>query len=201
MVTIAQLVAAGISPTAARRFVEPLNAALDRFEITSRTQVAAFIAQASHESMGFTRLEENLYYTSAERVRKIFSGRVHDMETAARLCRNPRALADHVYANRLGNGDAASGEGWKYRGRGLFQLTGFANYYAAGAALGRPYKAEPDLVAEPIDACLTAAWYWQMRGLNKMADIDEITRAINGPAMAGASDRRQLYEEAARALA
>lgn len=200
MLTIAQLVAAGIDPTAARRFIEPLTYALARYEITGQLQQAAFVAQAAHESNGFTRLEENLYYTTPERVRAMFSA-VRDLEHAARLCRNPKALANCVYANRLGNGDEASGEGWLYRGRGLFQLTGFANYYAAGAALGRPYKAEPDLVAQPTDACLTAAWYWTTRGLHKVSDIDQITRAINGPAMAGAGDRRQRFEEAARAFA
>lgn len=201
---IRELVAAGIPPTQARLFDEPLTAAFERFDIGSPARRAAFIAQAAHESMRFTKLEENLYYTKPERIRDIFPSRVKSLDDAARLARNPEGLANRVYANRLGNGDEDSGDGWRYRGRGLFQLTGQANYMAAGAALGRPYKEQPELVALPEDAALTAAWYWSIRGLNALADsaqIDAITRAINGPAMAGADDRRSMFDEASRAFA
>lgn len=201
---IAQLIAAGIAPTQARQFAEPLERAFAAFHIDKPARQAAFVAQASHESAGFTRLEESLYYRSPERIRAIWPRRVPDLNGAALLCRNPEKLANRVYANRLGNGDEDSGDGWLYRGRGLFQLTGRANYMAAAEALHRPYKEQPELVALPIDAAMTAAWFWTARGLNNLADsaqIDAITKAINGPAMLAADERRSLFDEALRAFA
>ncbi len=201
---IAILVAAGISPSAARLFAEPLAETFDRFGIDSPVRRAAFIAQASHESVGFTRLEENLYYRKPERIQQIWPRRVPDLAGAARLARNPRGLANRVYADRLGNGNEASGDGWRYRGRGLFQLTGRANYTEAASALGRPYVTQPELVALPIDAALTAGWYWQRNDLNSLADgsqIDAITKRINGPAMLAADERRSLFDEALLAFA
>lgn len=203
MITVAQLVAAGIGPTQARAFADPLSAACALFDISTPARIAAFIAQAAHESMKFTRLEENLYYTTPERIKAFFS-KVRSLEHASKLARNPEALANTVYANRLGNGDEASGDGFRYRGRGLFHLTGRANYTLAMVALNRHYVANPDLVAQPSDACLTAAHYWTSRNLNPLADswqIDEITRSINGPAMLGAAERQQMSEEAMRAFA
>jgi putative chitinase len=201
---IAELIAAGIPPTQARIFAEPIARAFERFAIDSRPRRAAFVAQAAHESANFTRLEESLFYRTPERIRAMWPNRVPSLAEAAKLCRNPRALANRVYANRLGNGDEASGEGWKYRGRGLFQLTGRANYMAAGDALGQPYKAQPEMVAQPEHAALTAGWYWSASGLNELADgaqIDAITRRINGPAMVAADERRSLFDEALRAFA
>jgi putative chitinase len=201
---LAQLIAAGITPTLARLFDAPLASAFERFAIDSPVRRAAFVAQASHESDGFASLEEDLYYRTPERIRAMWPTRVPNLADAATLCRKPQALANRVYANRLGNGDESSGEGWLYRGRGLFQLTGRANYMAAQDALGQPYKAQPELVSEPEGAAMTAAWFWTARGLNDMADsaqIDAITRAINGPAMAGADRRRSLFDESLRAFA
>jgi putative chitinase len=202
--TIAQLVAAGIGATQARQYVEPLNEACQYADIDTPARVAAFLAQCAHESRSFTQLEEGLYYRSPERIKLMFPGSVPTLEIAQRLVGRPEALANCVYANRLGNGDAASGDGWRYRGRGLIQLTGRAHYMAAGDALAQPYKSEPERVARPRDACLTAAWFWLTKGLNVLADsaqIDAITRAVNGRAMAGAAERRQMFDEAARAFA
>jgi putative chitinase len=204
MLTVRDLIAAGISPTAARVFVEPLAEAFMRFDISTPSRRAAFIAQASHESAGFTRLEESLYYRTPERIRQMWPTRVPSMREAQHLCRNPKGLANVVYANRLGNGDPESGDGYRFLGRGLFQLTGKANYGAAAVALQRPYVEQPELVAQPMDAALTAGWYWQANGLNMLADgaqIDQITLRVNGPAMVAADDRRSLYDEAMRALA
>jgi putative chitinase len=205
MITVAYLIAAGVQPTQARVFAEPLARACGRFDITGRARVAAFVAQACHESLGFTRLEEQLYYRSPERIREVFKRlRGLGMDELAKLAKNPEGLANRAYANVNGNGDVASGDGWKYRGRGLFQLTGRANYMAAGDALAHDYKGHPELVALPIDAAMTAAWYWAAAGCNPLADsaqIDAITRAINGPAMLAADERRSLYDEALRAFA
>jgi putative chitinase len=204
VIDVARLVAAGVAPTQARAFAEPLRAACALWGIDTPARVAAFLAQAMHESARLTRLEESLYYTTAERIRAIWPSRVPSLDLAARLTRNPERLANLVYAGRNGNGDVNSGDGWTYRGRGIFQLTGRANYTAAQVACNRPWVAEPWRVAEPSDACMSAAWYWHSRSLNALADtmqVDEITRAINGPAMVAAAERRQMTEEAARAFA
>jgi putative chitinase len=204
MTLIAQLVAAGITPTLARVFAQPLELAFERFGIDTPARRAAFVAQASHESAGFAKLEEDLYYRRPERVREIWHTRIASLQDAAKLCRNPQALANTVYAGRNGNGDAASGDGWRYRGRGLFQLTGRANYLAAGAALGRPYLEMPEIVALPPDAALSAGWFWSSGDCNMLADsaqIDVITRRINGPAMAARMERRSAFDEAMRAFA
>jgi putative chitinase len=201
--TIPDLIAAGITPTLARLFADPLQATFERWEINKPVRRAAFIAEAAHESRGFAELEENLYYRTPERIRQMWPERVPTMREAQTLLRDPHALANRVYSGWLGNGDAASGEGWRYRGRGLFHLTGLANYFAAGQALGRPYVEQPELVSLPLDAAMTAGWFWSTRGLNALADgsqIDAITKRIN-PAMAGADDRRSRFDEALRALA
>jgi putative chitinase len=204
MITVGQLVAAGIAPTQARMFAEPLSVACDRFAINTPARIAAFVAQCRVESTNFTALEEGLYYTTPDRIMKIFRSRVTSLRQASRLARNPKALANCVYAGKNGNGDEASGHGWLYRGRGLIGTTGLKNYTAAEKALGRPYVAQPDLVALPPDACLTAALYWHENKLNPLADAqltDEITEAVNGKAMMHADLRRQYAEEGARAFA
>lgn len=204
MVTVAQLIAAGVPPTPARQFAEPLATACQRFGITTPARLAGFVAQCRVESADFTVLEENLMYTRPERIRAVWPTRVLSLADAATLARNPQRLANRVYANRLGNGPEAGGDGWRYRGRGLKQLTGRANYADAATALGRPYLERPDLVAMPADACLTAAWYWHTIKGNVLADSaqwDAITRAVNGPSMLQADLRRQYAEEAVRAFA
>lgn len=204
MITVQQLVDCGIDRDVAGQFELPLDAAMTAFTINTPKRAAAFLAQAAHESIGFTRLQENLSYSTPERLMEVFKGRFTGLADAAQYLRQPEKLANRVYANRLGNGDTASGDGWKYRGRGLFQLTGRANYMAAGDGLGTDYKANPDLVAEPPDAAFTAAWYWAVGNLNAMADvgqIDVITRRINGPAMLGADERRALYQRFLQVLA
>lgn len=200
---IAQLIACGIAPSQARLFAQPFSEACNSFEINTKARVAAFIAETAYESADFTRTEENLYYSTPERIRAMWPTRVTTLQEAATLCRNPQALGNVVYANRLGNGDAASGEGWKYRGRGLIQLTGRSNYKVAGEALGTNYLADPNLVAMPADACYTAAWFWSSIHGNELADaalIDEITRKVNGPAMAGADARRSRFDRAMQVL-
>lgn len=199
IITVASLIAAGIAPTQARVFAEPLSAACARFAIHTPARIAAFLGQCSMESAGFTRLEENLFYTTPERIRAVFPSRVKSLADAAQLTRNPQALANRVYAGRLGNGDEASGDGWRYRGRGLVQLTGRDNYVAAADALALQLVTNPEQVAEPAAACMTAAWFWHARKLNILADSaqwDAITRAVNGPAMLHAAQRRQMTEDA-----
>lgn len=204
MIDLAMLIACGVAPTQARLFVEPLQEACRRFGISTRSRLAAFIAQAAHESANFTRTEESLYYRTPERIRAMWPTRVTSLQQAATLCGRPQALANVVYANRLGNGDSASNDGWNYRGRGLIQLTGRANYKVAGDALAANYVTAPNLVALPTHAAMTAGWFWASVHGNDLADaglIDELTKKINGPAMAGADDRRSRYDDNMRALA
>ena len=202
-INVAALVAAGINPTQARQFEGPLQATFARFAIDTPLRQAAFVAQCAHESTHFTTLEESLFYRKPERICAIFKSKVPNLAIAQTLACNPRLLANRVYANRNGNQDEASGDGWRYRGRGLIQLTGRTNYTRAATDLQRDYVGHPDLVLQPLDACLTAGWFWNSAKLNALADakrIDDITRAINGPAMAGAKERRELFEAALAAF-
>ena len=204
MLTLSNLIAAGIAPTQARAFLAPLSAACARFGINTAPRVAGFVAQCRVESAGFTALEESLFYRDPVRIMRIWPTRVTTMQQAQSLARNPQGLANVVYAGRLGNGDTASGDGWRFRGRGLKQLTGKTNYADAAQALARPYVTNPDLVALPDDACMTAAWFWHTNKCNLLADSsqwDAITRAVNGPGMLQAAERRQFSEEGARAFA
>ena len=202
MLNLPQLIAAGITPTVARVLLPHLIVAFDRFEIDTPRRMAAFIGQYSHETSGFTRLEESLYYTDPARIAQMFSA-LREVEKARAFTRQPKALANRVYANRNGNGSEASGDGWNYRGRGLPHLTGRGNYRAAASALGIPLEQNPDRVADPEAAVLVGAWYWKANGLNALADrwqLDAITRSINGAAMAGRTDRVERCNRALEAL-
>jgi putative chitinase len=170
LITAASLIASGVGPTQAKLFEDPLAEACRRFGIDGPKRTAAFLAQALHESENLTRMEENLFYSTPERIRQVFPSRVKTLDDAKTLTRNPQALANRVYAGRLGNGDEQSGEGWKYRGRGIFQLTGKTNYDMASRELGIDYGNNPDLVAMPVHACLTAANFWVSRGCNEFSD-------------------------------
>lgn len=186
----------------ALRIARPIGDVLAQYQITGRLRVAAFLAQTAHESMRYHRLAEVMHYTDAERLMKLWPAKFPRFEGAMPYLRQPERLANYVYAGRMGNGSEASGDGWAFRGRGLIQITGRELYEAFGAEIGEPVVAHPDLVAQPAYAALSAAWYWKKIGANVLADegqFDRITRRIN-PAMAGADDRRLLYQRAFRAL-
>lgn len=202
-VTAAQLVAAGIAPTQASSFAAPLADAFARFDISTPARAAAFLGQCMVESSLLVHLEENLFYSSPDRIYAVFPSHFTGPGEAAFYAKNPTKLGSRVYAGRLGNGDEASGDGFKYRGRGLLQVTGRAGYASAATALGRDYVGSPDLVAQPADACLTAASYWHSAGCNAYADagnLDAVTRAINGRAMLQASLRKQYTQQALNAI-
>lgn len=177
-------------------FIDSLNDCLKEFKIDTPKRVAAFIAQCAHESQGFTRLEENLNY-SEEGLLETFPNRVNK-DDAKLLARNPIAIANYMYANRYGNGDFSSGDGWKYRGRGLIMLTFKNNYKACGTSLGLTLVETPDIVAQPKIACEVAGWYWWTHNCNALADRDDfgkITQIING-GNTGLSDRLRYWERA-----
>ncbi len=169
-------------------WLEPLTAAFHRFDISTPERQAAFIGQCAHESGNFKTLQENLNY-SAKGLHATWPSRFASEEAAQPFHRNPEKIANKVYSGRMGNTE--EGDGWKYRGRGLIQLTGKDNYRFASDALGVDFVANPDLVLTREYAALTAAWYWNKRGLNKEADAKDftgMTKKINGGTI-GLADR------------
>ena len=171
-------------------WVDALNETFTRFDISNPARQAAFIGQASHESGNFKTLNENLNYR-AETLMRVWPKRFPTLEFAKQYEKNPRKIANSVYSNRMGNRDEASGDGYRFRGRGLFQLTGHSNYFHAGKALGEDFVMNPDLVATPRYATLTAAFFWQTHKLNDYADARDyvtMTKRING-ATIGLQDR------------
>lgn len=167
-------------------FIDGLNASCARFEIADGDRLRMFLAQMAAESNGFTKLVENLNYTHADVLYRTFPKRFTSAADAALFCGDPRALANRVYANRNGNGDEASGDGWTFRGRGWTHLTFRGNYVEAGLYLHNDrnfYVRQPDLAADIHEAPLIAGWYWQTHDCNRLADagrFDEITQRING---------------------
>lgn len=192
------------SKPVASAFIGPLNQAFAHWDIASDARIAAFLAQAAHESVELSCLEENLNY-SAEGLRRVWPGHFNEDE-AADYARQPERIANRAYAGRNGNGDEASGDGWLYRGRGIFQLTGRRNYGAASVAIAGDLDTllvNPDLVATPEYACETAGWFWSTKGLNELADAGQfelITRRING-GTTGLADRVACWHRAIEALA
>jgi len=189
-----------ISPAKAEEWVEPLNMTFEMFGIETIEQQASFLGQCGHESAGFTALTENLRY-SAESLCKVWPKRFPTLEAAQPYHRNPEAIANKVYASRMGNGDEESGDGFAYRGRGLIQLTGRDNYRACGEDLGVDLESDPDLVSTPQFAALSAGWFWNKNHLNNIAsDIVAVTKKINGGTH-GLDDRVARTERALTALA
>lgn len=194
-------------------FVPAINRAAARWKIDSRMRLAAFIAQIGHESSQLRNLVENLNYR-ADRIREIGQASSPTsrwrslMGRAAELAGNPERLANAVYGSRMGNGPEATGEGWRFRGRGLIQLTGRENYRAAAEGLGLPLLDEPQLLEQAEHAAQSAAWWWKTHGLNELADackIQDIGSIINtgqpGRVPAGAAERKAFYDLALRVLA
>jgi putative chitinase len=178
MVTAEQLTKLKIDP----KWVDPLNETFARFDISNPIRQAAFIGQCGHECGNFRILEENLNYKAAT-LMKLWSKRFPTLEIANQYAGNPKKIANMVYASRMGNRDEASGDGYRFRGRGCIQTTGHANYFHAGQALGVDFVMEPDLVASPKYAALTAGFFWSTHGLNELADKQDhksITKRING---------------------
>ena len=183
------------------QWVDALNATFERFDIMNPLRKAAFIAQCGHECGNFKMLEENLNYR-AETLMKLWPKRFPTLEFANQYAKNPKKIANMVYANRMGNRDEASGDGYRFRGRGCIQLTGHANYYHAGQALGEDFVMQPELVATPMYAALSAGFFWNTHKLNVLADnrdIKMMTKRING-GFIGLADRERHYNEALAVL-
>lgn len=208
---IDQLIAAGVMRELAERWLPHVQNSLARFAIESDRQVAAWLAQTAHESAGYTALVENLNY-SADTMAAVWPKRFAEMgpdgkplkdvagksmpnESARALHRKPEMLANVVYASRMANGPTESGDGWRYRGRGLKQLTGKDNYTRCGQALGIDLVGNPDLLTEPEAATLSAAWFWDANKCGPIADSGDfvaLTKKINGGTV-GLEDRTRRY--------
>jgi len=199
----------------------PLNAAMRRYKITTYPRITMFLAQIAHESGDFTRVTEGMNY-SADGLANTWANRyavpdgkgdyvkvlVNDKPRnkpnalALQLEHKPEAIANNAYANRFGNGAEASGDGWRYRGAGLKQLTFKANHLEFGKAIGLELAQVPDYLRLPEGAALSAAWYWSAHGLNALADVGNfklITEKINGGQI-GAPSRLAYLERAQRAM-
>jgi putative chitinase len=176
-------------------FVEGLQDACDRFEITSVSRVSCFLAQVAHESGEFNAVKENLNY-SAQGLVSIFKKYFPTLESAQLYERNAEAIANRVYSNRMGNGDEASGDGFKYRGRGLIQLTGHDNYAAFAADMSMTIDEAIDYLETYEGAAMSAAWFWWKNNLNELADQEDmktLTKRINGGTI-GLEDRIHHFE-------
>jgi len=183
------------------KYIDFLDEGMTRFEINTPNRIAAFIAQLAHESGDFRHTEENLNYSWAG-LRKTWPGKFTTDAIAEPYHRQPERIANVVYAGRYGNGDEASGDGWKYRGRGLIQLTFHDNYAAYSKAITEPsIISAPEQVAQPRHAALSACWFWQSHGLNPIADagdqasFNQISFKING-GWNGKEDRLENWAEA-----
>jgi len=211
--TIDQLIAANIKQSVAEKWLPYVQKALNRFDITSEKQVAAWIAQTAHESGGYVTLAENLNYSdvglagtwpnrfaeidpSTKKPKKDAKGFNIPNRFAKALHRNPEAIANVVYGGRLGNGPIESGDGWKHRGMGLKQLTGKENHKRCGDALGIDFISNPEKLLEPEYASLSAAWFWVDKKCGSLADADDfvgLTKRINGGTI-GLQDREKRYK-------
>lgn len=200
------------------RWIDAITQTCAEFEINTPERISAFLAQTSHESAGYTMLEENLNYSDVTmaavwpqrfavqepdpnrpgktRAKKDEKGKNIPNAFAKALHRKPEAIANAVYSNRMGNGTIESGDGWKHRGMGLKQLTGKDNHKRCGEYLGIDLVEHPELLLEPEYAARSAGWFWKTNNLNRFADVSDIkgmTKVING-GLIGYEQRQALYD-------
>ena len=182
------------------QWYEALSVLLPDYEINTPNRIAAFIAQCAHESASFTALHENLNYR-AETLSKVWPKKFPPA-VAQQYAHKPEAIANLAYASRMGNGNEASGDGWRYCGRGLIQLTGKDNYTAFADSIGITPEEVSDYVQTFEGAAQSACWFWETINLNQYADsgdIETMTKRINGGTL-GLEDRKKHYEHAKHIL-
>jgi len=193
--------AAKIDLAHAEALMPGMEAAIQHAELNTPERLAAFIAQCGHESGGFKYFEENLNY-KAESLIRTWPSHFNE-ENAHEYAHNPEKIANRAYANRGGNGDEESGDGWANRGRGAIQLTFKENYEACSRDLGFDFISDPDAVSTPEGALLTAAWFWKKNNLNHHVDNNDfvgLTKAINGGTL-GLEDRVARFNHVMSVLA
>lgn len=180
---------------------EALIQLVDDYQIDTPQRLAAFLAQCAHESGGFIAIKENLNYRAAT-LRKVFPKYFPTDEIAQQYAGRQEAIANKVYANRMGNGDEASGDGYRYCGRGLIQLTGKDNYFWFAESIGITPEEASEYMATFEGAAQSACWFWETNNLNQFADRGDIltmTKRINGGTI-GLEDRKKHYEHALHIL-
>lgn len=179
-------------------YIKSLKKYLPIYGINNKKRIAHFMAQIAHESGNFKYREENLNYSSIALI-KVFGKYFSSIKEADKFAYDPVRIANRVYSNRIGNGDESSGDGYRYRGRGLIQLTGKFNYITCGSSIGVDLVGDPDKARSDADTMVqVACWFWKSRELNKLADIDDInsiTRKING-GLNGIEHRKKLLKNA-----
>jgi len=176
------------------QWLTALNTLLPEYEINTPQRIAAFLAECAHESANFTAIQENLNYR-AESLRKVWPTHFETDDIAAQYAHNQEAIANRAYASRMGNGNEASGDGWKFCGRGLIQLTGRENYQFFADSVGMSIDDVPAYLATFEGAVQSACYFWESNDLNKLADagaIDHISRIINGGNL-GLKERHENY--------
>lgn len=174
------------------------NQTVDEFELRPPQRLAMWLAQCGFESESFNVLRERMSYQTVEKLRAVYPHEFPTDDLAQRYIMNPNGLANFVYAGKDGNGNVASNDGFKYRGGGLIQLTGRANYKAVGDALALDLEMRPKQIESETTAARTAGFFWKQNDLNAAADegdFDYTTRRINGSAMRGADERRELWQK------
>jgi len=197
MLSPEKLHALGIGP----EWSEPLTTTFVTFTIFTAKEQAAFIGQCSHECNHFKTLEENLNYR-AETLQKLFGHKFKAGEVEL-YAHNPEKIANRIYANRGGNRDEASGDGHRFHGRGCIQLTFHDNYFHCGQALNQNFVINPQLVATPMYAALSAGWFWRTHGCNELAESgnnEGLCKRING-GLFGLNERNELTRKALAVLA
>ena len=191
------------------KWLEPLNETFQKYDISTPKRQASFIGQCAHESNNFKTLEENLNY-KVEALLSLFGRHRISEEDAKRYGRtatqpaNQQEIANCLYGGDFGRkmGNNEKGDGWKYHGRGLIQLTGKENYANCGSGLGVDLVGNPDWLLDPKYAALSAGWFWNKKGLNSLADagdIDTMTKRING-GLIGLEDRKAKIAKALSVL-
>ena len=209
------LVAAGVKDPA--KWLDAVVETCVEFEINTPQRIAGFLAQTSHESGGYTMLTENLNYRATtlaacwpnrfavlgpDKKPIKENGKLVPTAVANAIAGKPELIANLVYSARMGNGPAESGEGWKYRGRGLKQLTGKDNYTRCGTALGIDLVGNPDMLLEPLYAARSAGWFWKANKLSDYADrgdLEGMTKRING-GLIGYAERKAKYDKVLAAI-
>lgn len=176
---------------------DALSILLPDYDINTPKRIAAFLAQCAHESGGFKFLKENLNYR-AESLMRVWPRHFPNIEIARQYAHNQPKIANRAYANRMGNGNEASGDGWRFCGRGLIQLTGRNNYEAFAESIETPVDEIPEYLMTFEGAVQSACWFWETNNLNQWADKGDIvmlTKRINGGSI-GLQDRIKHYNHA-----
>lgn len=181
-----KIAAPGLPRERAITFFPNLVSCFEQFEINTVDRISAFLGQVLVESSSFSRLEESLFYTKAERLKQVFRKYFSTLEQANQYLRNPEKLANYVYANRIGNGNEATGDGWNFRGRGLIQTTGRGNYSVLAKATNIDCLENPSILLNPKYACISAGYFFNSNNLNSLADKQEfnlLTKKVNAASL------------------